>query len=105
MSTVASRSLLESSLDDVRGIVLDGLRGCRAKVWLFGSRAGGGAREGSDIDVAVLPLEPLQPGVLAAIRDRLEESSVPWAVDLVDLSTASEALRASVENGGIPWNE
>ncbi|MFN2378241.1 MAG: nucleotidyltransferase family protein [Candidatus Binatia bacterium] len=100
-----ANSLLDSSLREVRRIVLEGLGDCRAKVWLFGSRASGGAREGSDIDVAVLPLDSIRPGVFASIRDALEESPVPWNVDLVDLTTASPALRANVEKEGIAWRD
>jgi predicted nucleotidyltransferase len=92
-------------MEDVRRIVLAGLGAARVRVYLFGSRATGGAREGSDIDVAVLPLEPLTPGLLARIRDAPEESRVPWTVDLVDLSTASPALREHVEREGVPWND
>lgn len=105
MSTVAARSLVESSLAEVRRIVLDGLGTLKAEVYLFGSRATDSARESSDIDVAVLPLEPLRPGMLAGIRDALEESHVPWRVDLVDLTTASPELRAAVEREGIPWTD
>lgn len=96
-------SLVETSLDEVRRIVLDGLGSLRTRVWLFGSRAVGGARENSDIDVAVLPLEPLPAGTLSRIRDALEESHVPWHVDLVDLSTATPDLARSVEREGIAW--
>jgi predicted nucleotidyltransferase len=105
MEPSSTASLEAVSLHEVRRLVLNGLAGHRARVWLFGSRASGGAREASDIDVAVLPLEPLGTGTLAAIRDALEESHVPWQVDLVDLTTATPALRASVEREGIPWND
>jgi predicted nucleotidyltransferase len=102
---VATDSLLDRALAEVRRIVVEGLGPSRAKVYLFGSRAAGGARESSDIDVAVLPLEPIEPSTFAAIRDALEESRVPWRVDLVDLSTASAELRSNVERQGIAWTD
>jgi uncharacterized protein len=105
MGTVATTSLIDTSLAEVRRIVLSGLGSLKASVYLFGSRAVGTGRENSDIDVAVLPLEPLAPGTLAGIREALEESHVPWRVDLVDLSTATPELRASVENEGIRWSD
>lgn len=94
---------LDRDLREVRRIVLEGLRGCEAKVWLFGSRAHGGARRFSDIDVGVLPLRPLPPGLLGAIREALEESNVPYDVDLVDLSRAGSSLRERVEREGMLW--
>lgn len=103
MGTAAASPLLETSLAEVRRIVLDGLVPLKTRVYLFGSRAAGRARENSDIDVAVLPLEPLPPGVLPRIRDALEESHVPWHVDLLDLSQASPELLHNVERKGILW--
>jgi len=103
VATPAPSTLSDSSIAEVRRVVLEGLGAVRAKVWLFGSRAAGRARENSDIDVAVLPLAPLDAGILPAIRDALEESHVPWRVDIVDLRSASPELRSSVENDGILW--
>jgi len=105
MSAEITSQLLERSLDEIRRLVLSGLGVCPAKVYLFGSRAVGGARENSDIDVAVLPLAPLPYGTLARIRDSLEESTIPWRVDLVDLSTAPPALQARVRAEGIAWTD
>lgn len=90
-------------LETVRRIVLEGLRGHDARVFLFGSRARGDERATSDIDVAVLPLTPLERGVIAAIRDELAESHVPFVVDLVDLSETSPALRERALEEGVEW--
>ncbi len=90
-------------VEEVRRIVLGGLGTRRAKVWLFGSRSSGQARRGSDIDVAILPLEPLPAGLLAGIREDLESSRVLATVDLVNLLDADPGLRARVEREGIPW--
>jgi predicted nucleotidyltransferase len=91
-------------LDETRRIVLDGLRGHRAKVYLFGSWARGENRRTSDIDVAVLPSAPLPPGVLSAIREALEDSRIVYRVDLVDLSAASPEFREKALKEGVPWS-
>lgn len=91
------------SVSEVRRLVGAALQGHRAKVWLFGSQARGDAGVRSDIDVAVLPLEELPPGVLSGLREALEESTVPQRVDLVDLRDASPALKARVEAEGLLW--
>lgn len=96
---------LPSHLNEVRRIVLEGLRGHRARVYLFGSRARGQARRASDIDVSILPLAPLPLGLLSSIRESLEESHVPYTVDLVDLSLVEPAFRQRVEREGTLWNE
>lgn len=92
-----------SDVEEVRRIVIEGLRGYPARVWLFGSWARGTPARTSDIDVAVLPLEPLPIGLLADIRDRLEESLVIYPVDLVDLSETSPQFRERVLQEGVPW--
>lgn len=91
------------SVADVRAIVLRALAGLEVRVFLFGSRASGAAHITSDIDVAILPLRPLPPGVLAALREALEESTVPQTVDLVDLSETDPAFRARVLAEGVEW--
>jgi hypothetical protein len=53
----------------------------------------------------VLPLEPLPPGLLSAIREELEESNVPFRVDLVDLSDAGSTFREQVEKEGQLWTD
>ena len=90
-------------LEAVRRIVLSGLRGHPARVFLFGSRARGDHRVASDIAVAVLPLEPIPAGLLAEIREALDESHVPFVVDLVDLREAPPALRERAIREGSEW--
>lgn len=93
------------SLEEVRAIVLNGLRDVEARVFLFGSHAKGKARRASDIDVAILAPRDLPPGLLSEIREALEESAVPYQVDLVDLAQADRALMERVMQEGVPWND
>jgi len=90
-------------LDELRSILLSGLQGYSVKVYLFGSVVQGRAKQASDIDVAILPLEPLPAGVLSAIREALEESRIPYTVDLVDLSQAGDNFSNRVIKEGLLW--
>ncbi len=92
-------------LDEVRRIVTSGLHGYRTRVYLFGSWAAGAAGRASDIDVAVMPLEPVPGHILSRIREVLEESNILYPVELVDLSDASGEFRARVMREGILWND
>ena len=96
---------LEQGLAETKRIVLRGLAGFPVRVCLFGSRATGTARRTSNIDVAVWPLTELPIGTSALIREALEESSVIYTVDLVDLRDTDEAFRARVLAEGIAWQE
>jgi hypothetical protein len=90
-------------LAEAKRIVLRGLIGRSAKVYLFGSFARGAARRSSDIDIAIETADPLEPHVLSEIRDALEESDILRQVDLVDLRQASESLRRRVMEEGVVW--
>ncbi|MCL5055387.1 MAG: nucleotidyltransferase domain-containing protein [Firmicutes bacterium] len=96
---------MESDLSFVKKMVLDKLDGYKAKVYLFGSFARGEAWHGSDIDVGILPLEPLPIGFLSELSEILEESSVLYSVDLVDLSHTDSIFRKRIEKEGILWRD
>jgi hypothetical protein len=59
---MANVEMADSDLAELKRIVMGGLRDFNVQVYLFGSYARGNAHRCSDIDVAVLPLEPLPPG-------------------------------------------
>lgn len=101
----ANRGGERDDVEAARRIVVKFLAPQRARLFLFGSRARGVARRTSDIDVAVLPEAPLIPGTLARLREALEESDIPYRVEVIDLSTVSEAFRRSILAEGIPWND
>jgi hypothetical protein len=90
-------------VERVRRIVLDGLRDHPARVFLFGSRAEGRASRSSDIDVGILPIDPLPRGLLTELREILENSTVLPTVDLVDLSDVEPDFRDRVIREGVAW--
>ena len=91
-------------IQQVRQIVLKGLKGYPVEVYLFGSQATGQAGDISDIDVAVSPSEKLPVGLLSHIRQELEESNVPYEVDLVDLSRMGREWLECVRKEGVRWS-
>jgi predicted nucleotidyltransferase len=92
-------------LAEARRIVLRGLAGRSARVYLFGSWARGEASRVSDIDVAILPMESLPVGLLTEMQEALDESISLYPVDLVDLTEVSDAFRARVLAEGVPWSD
>ncbi|PIZ25104.1 MAG: nucleotidyltransferase domain-containing protein [Chloroflexi bacterium CG_4_10_14_0_8_um_filter_57_5] len=100
-----TQSFVSPDLETVRKIVRGQLMGYKAKVYLFGSRAVGKAHRFSDIDVAVLPLQPVPARVFAEIREALEESDVIYSVDLVNLSETDDQFQQRVLKEGVLWSE
>lgn len=73
------------------------------RVVLFGSRATGQWRPESDIDLAVFG-ESLDWRDLGKLILAIEETTVPWKVDLIlGGEVAKEALRRHIEREGIVW--
>lgn len=66
-------------------------KGVRA--FVFGSRAHGGARQYSDLDLALTWDRPLGLDLMASIAEALSESDLPYKVDIVDLSTVDQSFR------------
>ena len=95
----------ERAIEELRQMVLDALSGHDAAVWLFGSCARGNVRQHSDIDIAIFPREDLASGFFAELAADIEESPIPYDVDLVDLRRADPALVDEVRREGVKWRE
>jgi predicted nucleotidyltransferase len=67
-------------------------------VWVFGSRAKGTAKKHSDLDLAIQTITPLSSKILANLKFDLEESDLPYKVDIVDWNTLSAAFKQHIEH-------
>lgn len=70
-------------------------------VWAFGSRARGGAKPYSDLDLALITDRPMDLARQTTLADAFEQSDLPWRVDLVDWATTSDAFRRIIERDHI----
>ena len=86
-------------------MVLAALGVHHAEVWLFGSCARGNVFQHSDIDIAILPRDELAASFFADLAESIEESSIPYDVDVVDLRRAAPTLVEEVRREGIKWRE
>jgi predicted nucleotidyltransferase len=75
-----------------------------ARACVFGSRARGGARQYSDLDLALEWDRPLGLDLLGRIAEALSESDLPYKVDIVDLLTTDPAFRARIAEECIPFD-
>jgi len=60
---------------------------------LFGSRAGKIFRPSSDIDVGFIAKHKLGQRLFNGIREALDESIIPYHIDLVDFGTADKEFK------------
>ena len=91
------------ALGELRRMVLDALSDHEAEVWLFGSCARGQALKHSDIDIAILPRDELPSTFFSDLAEGVEESSIPYDVDIVDLRSAASTLVDEVRREGVKW--
>lgn len=76
--------------------LLAALRGPLGEVRVYGSRAAGTAKPGSDLDLVIFP--PISPSQLDWLRLALEDSALPFNVDLIRYeSIDSPSLRADID--------
>ncbi|MBI4365344.1 MAG: nucleotidyltransferase domain-containing protein, partial [Deltaproteobacteria bacterium] len=71
------------------------------EVILFGSRAKGNYREGSDIDLAVKG-QGITSGLLAQIDEEYDALDLPWKLDVLDYAKIHDAaVKAHIDRVGI----
>lgn len=76
-----------------------------ATIYLFGSRARGDHSSTSDIDLAVDAGAPIAFSLLLKILSEIDGSTIPMKVDVVDMNSASEAIKESIKREGIIWTK
>ena len=99
--------MLDVSVDHrtlVCGLIRQRLPHCTAIA--FGSRVAAwpgraGAKRYSDLDIALWGLEPTDDLALAHLRADLEDSALPWRVDLTDARDLPDSLRDLVLRQGV----
>lgn len=92
-------------LQQLHQLIKNHIGDLKVKVYLFGSRAKGKQRITSDVDLAFLPLGKLPVNFFTELRELLEESNLPYRVDIVDLSQTDQTFREKILREGILWND
>ena len=73
-----------------------------ARAFVFGSRARGGARPYSDLDLAIELDRPLGLDRTGEIAEAFSDSDLPFKVDLVELSALEPGFRARIAADLVP---
>jgi uncharacterized protein len=70
-------------------------------VHVFGSRATGRTKPWSDLDLALQGSSPLPLSLIAEIAEAVDDSALPWKVDLVDRWTVSDDFGRLIDRSKI----
>lgn len=93
-------------IQETRKLVLEAVEGRNISVYLCGSRAVGREHRFSDIDIALDGHGDQVSGqLMGKLKEKLEQSHIPYRVDVIDLALASETLRQRVVLEGQKWTE
>lgn len=95
----------EDYLEIVKKIVLENIPKDKFNVFLFGSRARDKHRFGADIDIGVKGEEKLEEKIKSIIKDEIDESIVPFKVDIIDFYEVSDDFKKVALKDYILWNK
>ena len=91
-------------IDIVKQIVLKHVPKNEFAVFLFGSRAASNSNSLSDIDVGIMGTKPLPTLIMADLDSDLEESIVPFKIDLIDFYQVDQAFKDEALSSIQIWN-
>ena len=91
-------------LNIIKQIVLKNVPLDEFAVFLFGSRAAGNAHQMSDIDIGFLGSTNLPLMIKAEIEIEIDESIVPFRVDLIDFYQVDPDFKKEALKSTIVWN-
>lgn len=92
-------------LEQLRQLIIQFLADYPIKIYLFGSRAKGVTRLASDVDIAILPYGQIPIDLMSRLRDLIEESHVPYLVDVTDLSQATDNDKEKIIKKAVLWKD
>lgn len=95
--------MTDKYLEIIKHFVVNELADEDVAIALFGSFASSTNTVISDIDIAIIPKGKLQRWKLAIIREKLEELTIPYSIDLVDFSMVSERFKKIALTDALWW--
>ncbi|GHU16135.1 hypothetical protein FACS189441_8240 [Betaproteobacteria bacterium] len=98
MNTLAEVALTSEQCAILQGLLGDYLPGSAA--WIYGSRVNGHATARSDLDMVVFASAD-QRRQISDLREALEESNLPFRVDLFSWDEAPESFKANIEKESV----
>jgi predicted nucleotidyltransferase len=92
-------TLEDRSLAQITAILTEVFLDKPCAVYLFGSRARGTNNPASDFDIAIEAADDIS-NELSLAREHLEESNIPYIVELVELQATSQEFAHKIQQEG-----
>ena len=94
-----------TNLAPLKKLVLEFFEHDSVKIVLFGSRARDDATSQSDVDIGIIPQNRLPAIRISRLLDEIERSTIPFKVEIVNLSETSEVFRNEAMKEVVVWKE
>ena len=91
-------------LNLAREIILKSVPKDKYAVFLFGSRANGKSKKTSDIDIGIYWETPFPRIKKIIMEEELEESNIPYYVDIIDFNDVSEEFKKVALQWIVVWS-
>jgi len=76
----------------------------KVMLFLFGSRVSGRYSSSADADIGLLADEKLSANLYRKIRNVIDESIIPWEVDIIDFILADQTFKEETLKDIVIWN-
>ena len=77
----------------------------KVMVFLFGSRVSERHSTGADADIGLLADDKLSANLYHKLRNAIDESIIPWKVDIIDFSRVDASFKAEALKDIVIWNK
>ncbi len=99
-----NNNLEDKYILELKKVVKDFLKTEDVKIFLFGSRARQDHNLFSDVDIGVFPGDKSAWRKIMFLKERIEESNIPYKVEFVNLKEVSDDFKNEVLKDAISWN-
>lgn len=90
-------------LQQLKQLVIDFLKDEDVSVILFGSMARKDNYLASDVDIGLIPYGKFNEKKLILLKEKIEESNIPYKVEIIDFSKVSEEFKKVALKDTIVW--
>ena len=92
-------------IEMLKVMVLDHFKDDDIKIFMFGSRASEGNTAQSDVDIGLYSENGIDKAKKSLLIEKIENSNIPYKVDIVDFSEVSEGFRELAMKDAVLWKD
>jgi len=96
---------IDKYLKILKDIILSQINREQVMVFVFGSRVLNRYSSSADVDIGLLSSEKLPSSIYHRIKNAVDESIIPWDVDIIDFARVDSSFKTQAMENIIVWNK